>query len=64
MKKPSLSVLEPFYDAVEAGATIRPIASVFHFNLISTPELQDYGFSLPPEFFHTFLDNVKPCYIK
>ena len=34
--------LEHFYDAVEAGATILLAASVFHFNIISIPELKDY----------------------
>lgn len=31
-----------FYDAVQAGATILLAASVFHFNLISIPELKAY----------------------
>ncbi len=34
--------LAHFYDAVEAGATILLAASVFHFNLISIPELKAY----------------------
>lgn len=34
--------LEHFFDAVQAGATILLAASVFHFNLISIPELKDY----------------------
>lgn len=34
--------LEHFYEAVEAGATILLAASVFHFNLISIPELKAY----------------------
>jgi cyclase len=34
--------LEHFYEAVEAGATILLAASVFHFNIISIPELKDY----------------------
>ena len=34
--------LEHFYEAVQAGATILLAASVFHFNLISIPELKDY----------------------
>jgi cyclase len=31
-----------FFDAVEAGATILLAASVFHFHLISIPELKEY----------------------
>ena len=38
--------LEHFYDAVEAGATILLAASVFHFNIISIPELKSYLKSL------------------
>jgi cyclase len=34
--------LEHFYEAVEAGATILLAASVFHFNIISIPELKEY----------------------
>jgi imidazole glycerol-phosphate synthase subunit HisF len=34
--------LEHFYEAVQAGATILLAASVFHFNLISIPELKAY----------------------
>jgi len=34
--------LEHFYDAVEAGATILLAASVFHFNIISIPDLKAY----------------------
>lgn len=34
--------LAHFHDAVEAGATILLAASVFHFNLISIPELKAY----------------------
>lgn len=34
--------LSHFYDAVEAGATILLAASVFHFNIISIPELKAY----------------------
>jgi imidazole glycerol-phosphate synthase subunit HisF len=34
--------LEHFYDAVQAGATILLAASVFHFNIISIPELKAY----------------------
>jgi cyclase len=34
--------LEHFYEAVEAGATILLAASVFHFNIISIPELKSY----------------------
>jgi cyclase len=34
--------LEHFYDAVAAGATILLAASVFHFNLISIPDLKTY----------------------
>lgn len=34
--------LEHFYDAVEAGATVLLAASVFHFGLISIPELKQY----------------------
>jgi len=34
--------LEHFYEAVEAGATILLAASVFHFNMISIPELKAY----------------------
>jgi cyclase len=34
--------LEHFYEAVEAGATILLAASVFHFQVISIPELKDY----------------------
>ncbi len=34
--------LEHFYEALEAGATILLAASVFHFNLISIPELKAY----------------------
>jgi len=33
---------EHFYDAVQAGATILLAASVFHFNLISIPDLKAY----------------------
>ena len=33
---------EHFYDAVQAGATILLAASVFHFNIISIPELKAY----------------------
>ncbi len=34
--------LEHFYQAVEAGATVLLAASVFHFNVISIPELKRY----------------------
>ncbi len=34
--------LEHFYEAVEAGATILLAASVFHFGMISIPELKQY----------------------
>lgn len=34
--------LEHFYEAVEAGATILLAASVFHFRIISIPELKQY----------------------
>ena len=34
--------LEHFYDAVEVGATILLAASVFHFNIISIPDLKAY----------------------
>jgi len=34
--------LEHFYDAVQAGATILLAASVFHFNIISIPDLKAY----------------------
>lgn len=34
--------LEHFYDAVKAGATILLAASVFHFNMISIPDLKAY----------------------
>jgi cyclase len=34
--------LSHFYDAVEAGATILLAASVFHFRMISIPELKAY----------------------
>lgn len=34
--------LEHFYDAVKAGATILLAASVFHFNIISIPDLKSY----------------------
>ncbi len=34
--------LDHFYDAVQAGATILLAASVFHFNLITIPELKTY----------------------
>ncbi len=34
--------LEHFYEAVEAGATILLAASVFHFNIISIPQLKKY----------------------
>jgi cyclase len=34
--------LEHFYEAVEAGATVLLAASVFHFGIISIPELKDY----------------------
>jgi imidazole glycerol-phosphate synthase subunit HisF len=34
--------LEHFYDAAQAGATILLAASVFHFNIISIPELKAY----------------------
>lgn len=34
--------LEHFFEAVQAGATILLAASVFHFNLISIPELKTY----------------------
>ncbi len=34
--------LEHFYEAVEAGATILLAASVFHFGIISIPELKNY----------------------
>ena len=34
--------LEHFYDAIQAGASILLAASVFHFDLISIPELKDY----------------------
>jgi imidazole glycerol-phosphate synthase subunit HisF len=41
--------LEHFYDAVQAGATILLAASVFHFNIISIPDLKAYlrGCGLP-----------------
>ena len=35
-------VLEHFYDAVEAGATILLAASVFHYHIIDIVELKDY----------------------
>jgi cyclase len=34
--------MEHFLDAVNAGATILLAASVFHFNMISIPELKKY----------------------
>ncbi|MCP4605867.1 MAG: imidazole glycerol phosphate synthase subunit HisF [Proteobacteria bacterium] len=34
--------LEHFYDAAEAGATVLLAASVFHFNMISIPDLKNY----------------------
>ena len=34
--------LEHFYEAVQAGATILLAASVFHFNMISIPDLKTY----------------------
>jgi len=34
--------LEHFYQAVEAGATVLLAASVFHFNMISIPDLKEY----------------------
>lgn len=34
--------LEHFYEAVEAGATVLLAASVFHFNMISIPDLKEY----------------------
>ena len=34
--------LEHFYDAVQAGATVLLAASVFHFNLITIPDLKAY----------------------
>ena len=34
--------LEHFYDAVQAGASILLAASVFHFNMISIPDLKAY----------------------
>ena len=34
--------LEHFYEAVQAGATILLAASVFHFNMISIPDLKAY----------------------
>jgi len=34
--------LEHFYEAVEAGATVLLAASVFHFGIITIPELKDY----------------------
>ena len=34
--------LEHFYDATQAGATILLAASVFHFSIISIPELKNY----------------------
>lgn len=34
--------LEDFYDAVQAGAEVLLAASVFHFNMISIPELKAY----------------------
>lgn len=34
--------LEHFYEAARAGATVLLAASVFHFNLISIPELKNY----------------------
>jgi imidazole glycerol-phosphate synthase subunit HisF len=34
--------LEHFYEAVQAGATILLAASVFHFNIISIPDLKKY----------------------
>jgi len=34
--------LEDFYQAVQAGATILLAASVFHFNMISIPNLKTY----------------------
>lgn len=34
--------LEHFYEAVEAGATVLLAASVFHFGIISIPELKNY----------------------
>ena len=34
--------LEHFYEAVEAGATILLAASVFHFRLLTIPELKEY----------------------
>jgi cyclase len=34
--------LEHFYEAVQAGATILLAASVFHFNMISIPDLKKY----------------------
>ena len=34
--------LEHFYEAAEAGATILLAASVFHFNIISIPDLKEY----------------------
>ncbi|MBN1844283.1 MAG: imidazole glycerol phosphate synthase subunit HisF [Sedimentisphaerales bacterium] len=35
-------ILEHFYEAVEAGATILLAASVFHFGMISIPDLKAY----------------------
>jgi cyclase len=34
--------LEHFYEAVQAGATVLLAASVFHFGIISIPELKSY----------------------
>jgi cyclase len=34
--------LEHFYEAVQAGASILLAASVFHFNMISIPDLKTY----------------------
>ena len=34
--------LEHFYEAVEAGVTIRLGASVFHFHMIDIPNLKNY----------------------
>ncbi len=34
--------LEHFYEAVQAGATVLLAASVFHFNIISIPQLKKY----------------------
>ncbi len=35
-------MLEHFYEAIEAGATILLAASVFHFHMIDIPELKNY----------------------